>query len=111
MFGFGRKKQAEGVAQTFVEATGGGWNDTPDVIALDGGKHAGYVEETLRQACNYARKNGVEVGDRFVYQITDIPRGISSPHEITVPLMMQADKYGLSTTAIYGEIVEFTRLR
>ena len=112
MFGFGRKKRAaKGTAATFVEATGGGWTDVPDTVTLDGGKHAGYVEEILYQACQYARENGVAVGDKFSYTITDIPRGITNPHEITIPLMMQADRYGLSANYVHDETIEFTRLR
>lgn len=49
LFGFCRKrKRPQGTARTFVEDTGGGWGDSPDAVAADGGEHADYVGEMLR---------------------------------------------------------------
>lgn len=49
MFGFCRKrKRPQGTARTFVEDTGGGWGDSPDAVAADGGEHTDYVGEMLR---------------------------------------------------------------
>lgn len=110
MFGFGRRKKSEGTADTFVEATGGGWNDAPDVIPADGGKHADYVGEILRRASEYARENDITVGEEFEYTLTGIPRGIVSPHEIMFGLMLRAPEYGLSSGAIFNEMAYFTRL-
>ena len=37
MFGFRRRKDtpSAGTADTFVEATGGGWSDSPEVVAIE----------------------------------------------------------------------------
>lgn len=116
MFGFGRKKASrEGASQgatarTFVEATGGGWGETPDVMPADGGSHADYVGDILRRAREHAEDNGVGVGEEFTYTITDIPRGISSPHEIIFGLMMRAPEYGLSADFMHDETAHFTRI-
>lgn len=110
MFGFGRKKKSEGTARTFVEATGGGWGDTPDVISGDGGANADYVGEVLRQASEYANEQGIAVGEEFCFTITDIPVGISSPHEIIMGLMMRAHECGLSVDSAINEEVYFTRM-
>ena len=111
MFGFGRKKRREEqVAQTFVEATGGGWSDSPETVAMDGGGQRDYVSEMLRRASVYAREN-VEVGEEFAFTITDIPAGIASPHEIVIGLMMQADEYGLQAGVLVNETAHFTRVK
>jgi len=111
MFGFGRKKKPKGTARTFVEATGGGWNDDRDVIPGDGGEHADYVGGVLRRASEYARENDIEIGEEFEFTITDIPAGISSPHEIIFGLMMRAHEYGLRVGAIANETAYFTRMK
>lgn len=113
MFGFGRKKKKaeEGVAQTFVEATGGGWRDIPEVVAVDGGEHADYVGEVLQKAYEYARETNVKIGEGFDYTLTDIPCGIVSPHEIAFGLMMRASDYGLSAGFVHDETANFTRLK
>lgn len=108
MFGFGRKKP-QGTAQTFVEATGGGWRDSPNTVAADGGEHAGYVGEVLHQASEYAHDQGIGVGEEFDYTITNIPRGITSPHEIMFGLMMRAQDYGLSASSMHDEKIRFIR--
>lgn len=118
MFGFGRKKKVSGKdartyheegAETFVEATGGGWTDVPDEIAADGGEHADYVGKILQSACEYAREN-VAIGDEFSYTITNTPRDINSPHEIVFGLMMRAPEYGLCTGYVHDETAMFIRV-
>ena len=117
MFGFGRRKRrnmasasagATGTASTFVEATGGGWGDPPMRVAANGGSQADYVLQQLHAAREYAREN-VAVGDTFEYRLTNIPRGISSPHEIMMGLMFQADEYGLMCSFMHDEAVTFIR--
>lgn len=112
MFGFRRKKKAtsNGTSDTFVEATGGGWSDLPDTIPGNGGTQADFVGQTLERARAYALENDVAVGQEFQFIITDIPTGISSPHEIIFGLMMQAGEYGLSCRGIANEKAHFTRL-
>lgn len=111
MFGFfKRKKKSHGTADTFVEATGGGWSDSPDIVAGDGGENADYVGEVLRQASEYARENGVEIDEEFEFTFTDIPRGITSPHEIMFGIIMRAHEYGLSSAGMANETAYFTRV-
>ncbi len=114
MVGFGRRKKPQAqpgdTASTFVEATGGGWGDSLDAVAVDGGEQADYVGEMLRRASEYARENGVEIGEEFEYTITDIPCGITSPHEIVFGLMMRAGEYGLCPGPMLNEKAYFTRL-
>lgn len=107
MWGFKGKKKT---ADTFVEATGGGWGDSPDTIPIDGGSHADFVNETLRRAKQHAVNRDVKVGEEFEYTITDIPRGISGPHEIVMGLMMQSGKVGLRFEYSRNEEVCFTRM-
>lgn len=112
MFGFGRKKEEpepKGTAKTFVEATGGGWGNPPDILPVDGGAHADYVGEVLYQASEYARDEGIQIGEEFDYIITDIPQGIASPREIMLGLMMRAQDYGLSASAMHNEKIRFIR--
>jgi hypothetical protein len=111
MFGFHRKKKpSTGTADTFVEATGGGWFDAPDRVAGDGGSQADFVGVTLERARNYALENDIPVGKEFEFTITEIPLGISSPHDIIFGLMMRAQEYGLSSNAVANETAFFTRL-
>jgi hypothetical protein len=111
VFGFGRKKKPEGTARTFVEATGGGWGETPDVVAGNGGENADFVGEVLKRASEYAKEKGVTIGEEFTFTISDIPVGISSPHEIIMGLMMRAHEHGLSVDSAINESVYFTRLK
>ena len=115
MFGFGRKnespEESTKTADTFVEATDGGWTDSPEVVAGYGGSQASYVVQVLEKAREYALENGHEPGDKFLYKLTDIPRTIHSPHEIVMSLMLQADTYGLRVNYIKDEIVHFVRKR
>ena len=113
MRGFGRKKKPkEGVADTFVSATGGGWSDRDidGAMEIDGGEHSDYVGEVLRQASEYAKRTNVAIGQEFEFTITDIPRGIPSPHEIVMGIMMRAGEYGLSPGVMHDETARFTRL-
>lgn len=111
MFGFRRRKRSSsGTADTFVEATGGGWSDLPETVAADGGSQADFVSRTLERARAYALENEIPVGQEFEFTITDIPAGITSPHEISFGLMMRASEQGLSSVAIFDEKAIFTRL-
>lgn len=111
MPGFGRRRERrEDVASTFVEATGGGWDDGPNEIPVDGGAHADYVGEVLKKIRDYAAEH-VGVGESFTYTITDIPVGIESPFEIVFGLMMRANDYGLQAGAMANETAQFIRLR
>lgn len=96
-------------ADTFVEATDGGWSDPPETIASDGGNQKDFVDTLLQQAQRQARET-VEIGESFTFTITNIPRGVTSPHEIVFGLMMQANQYGLSCGTIANESATFTRL-
>lgn len=125
MFWFGRKKEKSSqidpedrqqqvnpsTADTFVEATGGGWGDPADVIAADGGEQSDYVGLMLVLAREQAIKNDVAVGEDFTFQLVAIPRGIVSPHEIMFGLMMRAGEQGLSCGMMHDEKVIFTRNR
>ncbi len=110
-FRWGRRKPDTSTASTFVEATGGGWGDAPSVMSVDGGEHADYVGEVLRRARDYAMEQGVAIGDDFTYTLTDIPRGITSPHEIIIGLMTRARDFGLDAGIAFGEEITFTRTR
>lgn len=112
MFGFRRKKDSpsSGTADTFVEATGGGWSDPSNTVAGDGGAQADFVGQTLERARAHALENDIPVGQEFEFTITDIPAGISSPHEIIFGLMMRAGEYGLTSGAIANETAFFTRV-
>ena len=112
MFGFRRRKDrpSAGTADTFVEATGGGWSDSPEVVAGDGGSQADFVGQTLERARAYALENNIPVGQEFEYTIADIPLGISSPHEILFGLMVRAGEQGLRANSVLNETVFFTRL-
>lgn len=113
MFGFRRKKSgpSPGTADSFVEATGGGWSDAPGIVAIDGGAQADFVGQTLERARAYALENDIPVGQEFEFTIADIPVGISSPHEIVFGLMMRAGEQGLSPGVIADEKAFFTRFR
>jgi len=108
MFGFFRRKKKETV-ETFVEATGGGWFDSPEVVAIDGGSQASFVDQTLERARAHALENKIPIGKEFEFTITDIPAGISGPHEIVFGLMVQAQRYGLTPGAVINEKAFFTR--
>ena len=116
MFGLGRRKKkadktsVAGTADTFLEATGGGWNDAPDIIAADGGEYAEFVGQILAGARRYADEH-VEIDGAFIHTISDIPRGIASPHEIMFGVMMRALDYDLRCEGIFNETVHFRRLR
>ena len=111
MFGFLKKrKKPRETASTFVEATGGGWGDSPDVIGMPSGTEGDCVAEVLRRAKDYAITDNVAVGQKFEFRITDIPMGIESPHTIIFGLMMQAADYGLRVGVVYDETVQFTRV-
>lgn len=106
-----RKKRAAGgkTASTFVEATGGGWGEAPDVVPVDGGDHADFVGEVLAKARLQVDRDKVPVGATFEYTITDIPVGIDSPHAIVFGLMMRASEQGLVFISIFDETVTFVR--
>lgn len=112
MIGFGRRRRKPdpGTASTFVEATGGGWGDVPGVMSADGGEHADYVGEVLRRAQAHAVEQGIAIGEDFTYTLTDIPCGITSPHEIIIGLMTRARDFGLEAGIAFGEKIAFTRL-
>jgi len=119
VFGFGRKKKraekstspAPQTASTFVEATGGGWGDPSEVIAIGGGMQSenDFVQRVLENARSYAFEQDVAVGERFDYVMADIPVGIKNPHQIMFTLMVEAPKYGLVVDFIMDEKVTFTR--
>src|SRR5690606_13474182 len=96
MFGwlFG-KRSSKKTASTFVEATGGGWNDLPATVATDGGSQEGFVKEQLERARLYALENHIAIGESFEFTIDEIPVGLKSPHEIVFGMMMRANDYGL----------------
>ena len=104
-----KSKNESGSADTFVEATGGGWDEPPKFVASDGGSQSDFVTSLLEQAAKQAQS--VKVGEEFIFTITDIPRGISSPHEIVFGLMMLADEYGLECGPVVNEEVWFIRVR
>lgn len=109
MFGFGRKKrQDKDTAETFVEATGGGWSDVPETVPDYGGSSVDYVMNVLVAAREEAQ--AVPVGDYFDFTLTDIPRGITSPHEIVFGLMAQSVNYGLQIDYTHNETVRFRRV-
>lgn len=108
-FPWSKKKPAAETADTFVEATGGWWTDSPDTIPGDGGSQADFVGRTLQRARDFALENNIPVGEEFEFIITDIPVGISSPHEIIFGLMMRAHEYGLIPGAVANETAYFTR--
>ena len=111
MFGFGRKKKPRGTASTFVEATGGGWHDAPQVVRVPrSGTEGDYVGEMLRQAHEYAVAYNIPIGEEFEFTITDIPMGIESPHSIIFGLMVRASDYGLSPSVAMNESIRFTRV-
>lgn len=111
MFGFWRRrKPPRTTADTFIEATEGGWGEVPKRIAIDGGSQADFVRQTLQAARQYAIDNQIQIGETFKYIIKDIPVGISSPHEISFGLMMQAFDFGLSADYMRDEQVKFVRL-
>ena len=99
----GRKKPTN----PFVESTGGGWTDPPDVIEIDGGAQAAYIGDMLAKAKQQAVKS-VEVGESFTFTMTDIPVGVG-PHEIMLPLMFRASDYGLDCQSVINEKVDFVR--
>ena len=112
MFGFGRKKkESSETADTFVEATGGGWGDSPEVVAADGGSQADFVGHVLKQARDYALKENIAVGESFTYKITDIPRGIVGPHDIVFGIMVRASEVGLRAGVVFDEEAQFTRIK
>lgn len=116
MFGFGRRKKkadetnATGTADTFLEATGGGWDDAPNIIAADGGEYVDFVGQILEDARHYADEH-VEIDGTFIHTISDIPRDIASPHETMFGVMMRALDYDLRCEGIFDETVHFRRLR
>lgn len=93
---------------TFVKATGGGWGDTPNIVPADGGSQKDYVESQLELAKQQAAS--VAVGESFTYRLTDIPVGISGPHEIMFGMMMRSHEYGLMSGPMIDEKIEFTRI-
>lgn len=93
-------------ADTFVEATDGGWSDPAEIISADGGSQRNYVEDQLESARHQALSEGLGVGDTLKYKLTSIPKGISSPHEIVFGIMMQASRYGFRPGVMHDEMVE-----
>lgn len=110
LFGGRPRESASGGRQhtdSFVDATGGGWTDIPDVVAADGGSNRDYVTQQLSLAQQQARS--YNIGESFTYRLTDIPAGIQSPHEIVFGMMMRASEFGLVAGAMADEVIEFTR--
>lgn len=116
MWWFGRKRYkarraiGEGTAKTFVEATGGGWGNPPDVVPVEGGPETDFALQTLRLAHEYAVKNDIPIGGEFDYVITNIPQGISSPHTIMFSVMLYADQFGLHPESFVDEKVHFVHI-
>lgn len=108
MFGLFRRKKQGPTADTFVEATGGGWSDAPDFV--DASNHDDFVADFLRRAHDYALQNEVKIGEEFQFTITHIPFGITSPHEIILPVMVRASEFGLSPVSMMGETAYFIRV-
>ena len=104
------KREPRATASTFLEATGGGWSDAPDVIAINGGEDADYVGEMLSHARDFALANEIGIGERFEFTLTDIPVGITSPHEIIFGLMMRAHEVELSCEGTSDETICFIRM-
>lgn len=98
-----------GNASTFIEATGGGWGDPPELMADDGGPHADYVNEQLALARAYAQEH-VAIGQPFEFTISNIPRGIATPHDIVFGIMFRAGHYGFWPGAMTNETITLTRL-
>lgn len=104
------KKVGKGkTANTFVEATGGGWGEAPEVVHADGGDQADFVGEVLAKARLQVDRDGVAVGQQFDFVITDIPVGIDSPHSIVFGLMVRACEEGLLFVSVFDETVTFIR--
>lgn len=93
---------------TFASATGGGWDEPPMRVAIDGGSQADYVGQQLERARAYAKEH-VAVGEKFDFTLTNIPRDIASPHEIIFGLMMRAENYGLQYEYIVNETARLIR--
>ncbi len=96
------------VEDTFVSATGGGWNEAPEVIQADGGEYRDYVAEQLERARQQADKEGLKPGDVLRYRLVDIPRGIVSPHEISFGMMIRASEYGFTPGVMNNELINLT---
>ncbi|OYX42414.1 hypothetical protein B7Y94_03470 [Candidatus Saccharibacteria bacterium 32-49-12] len=106
-----KKSSANSTASTFVESTSAGWSDLPESIPDNGGEQAEFVNQTLARAHAEAIDRGVAIGDEFKFQITDIPVGIASPHEIVFGLIGQAHRYGLRCNVVCDEAAYFVRLK
>jgi len=109
-FSFLRRKKPPRVTDTFVEATGGGWSDPPSTVPADGGSQADFVGQTLDRARAYMLEQGIVVDQEFTFVITDIPVGISNPHEIIFGMMMRAPDYGLDAISVANEQAVFIRM-
>lgn len=107
MFGFFKRLFGKD-DDTFVSATGGGWGEMPNIIPADGGSQKDYVESQLELARQQAAK--LAVGESFTYRLTNIPKGISGPHEIMFGMMMRSHEYGLESGSMLNEKIKFTRI-
>lgn len=103
-----QRRGSDTTSDTFVEATGGGWGDPPNVVAADGGSQKSYVTQQLELASQEALQ--LEVGESFHYILKNIPAGIESPHEIIFGMIMRASEYGLSHGVASNERIRFTRI-
>lgn len=104
-----KSKNESGSADTFIAATGAGWVDSPQYVAGDGGSQSKFVHGLLAQARDQAQS--VEVGEEFTFRVTEIPQGITSPHEIVFGIMMIAEQYDIRCELIVDEGVRFTRMQ
>lgn len=93
-------------ADTFVEATGGGWDEMPDKVS----NQDDYVRGLLEQARDQALRSGVKVGEEFDFTITNIP-GITHPNEVIFPIVLLQSDYGLMMVYSADETVRFKRTK
>lgn len=105
---FGLRRRSK-VNDTFVQATGGGW-DGPH-CSMEIGCDAdiiSFVRRSLEQAREYADRTGLDVGEEFSFTLTDIPSGLSGPHNAVATLAMRASLYGLKFMGRRDEVVRFS---
>jgi hypothetical protein len=65
----------------------------------------------LERARQHALEHEIPVGEEFEFTLTNIPNGISSPHEIIFGLMTRASDYDLRPGRMNDETIRFTRLK
>lgn len=96
------------MAANFVDATDGGWYDTPKVVSADGGNYTAYVAQQLEFARSEAMS--LPVGAQIEYTLRGVPRGIHTPHDIVFGMMMKSEDYGLRFEHSFNETFAFTKI-